>query len=509
MRRYEGLVWSLCRHLLRNDADADDAFQATFLVLIRSAKKIRRTEQLGPWLYGVAYRVCRNARRTAAKRGLREQSAAVAEAGQPVADTAWDETLAAIHEAVNQLPEKLRVPFVLCYLQGKSTTVAATELGLKLGTFSAQLSRAKKAVLSLLAKRGSATMAAVATVAGISASAPTPLVNRVIEFSNSTTAAIPKNLFVLTKGATQMGVSKVQLFAAATVLSASLIAGSYGIWSVKAQPPGAAPAGAPSTPGAAAPGGGFPPGGTAPPRTDSGFPGEPPRWGRTPTMPAAALEYKVVELRGRATAIQNELNKYGNEGWELVSVTSNILNGTELKTAYLKRKKSGVPTGPWNPGMPGGGPPVPGAPGGGPPTLPGVPGTGGPTPPALPGGGGSTPPAPPAAPGAGIGGPTAPSGGGARPRPALAAERLRLLPAPARPTIRPEEPISSGPGRLSRKSRNLGSQPNKAPIMRSMRTPSFSGEIATESWQRHSRAICGPAHGSKSTSTRKPKSWLE
>ena len=182
VRRYDGLVWSQCRHLLGRDADADDAFQATFLVLIRSAKKIRRSKHLGPWLHGVAYRVCLNARRAAAKRARREQNAAMLSRSTR-ADTAWDETLAAVHEEVNRLPEMLRTPFVLCCLQGKSTSAAAADLGLKLGTFSARLSRAKKAVLDALAKRGCASVAAVAAMAGVSVSAPPALANRVVDLA--------------------------------------------------------------------------------------------------------------------------------------------------------------------------------------------------------------------------------------------------------------------------------------------------------------------------------------
>src|SRR5215208_5254241 len=125
VRRHGPLVWGVCRNLLPRDADAEDAFQATFLALIRSAGSIRRTEALGGWLHGVAYRVALKARRAAARRRKREHAAAVPEPSSPVPDAAWDDLQAAVHEEVCQLPDRLRLPFVLCGLQGRPQTEAA------------------------------------------------------------------------------------------------------------------------------------------------------------------------------------------------------------------------------------------------------------------------------------------------------------------------------------------------------------------------------------------------
>src|SRR5262249_55514731 len=109
--RHGRLVWSVCRHLSGSDAEADDAFQATFLVLFRAAKKIRAPARLSAWLHGVAYRVCAKARQAAKRRTAREKAVATLEHnGSAVADSAWDRALAAVHEELGRLPESLRVP---------------------------------------------------------------------------------------------------------------------------------------------------------------------------------------------------------------------------------------------------------------------------------------------------------------------------------------------------------------------------------------------------------------
>jgi RNA polymerase sigma factor (sigma-70 family) len=164
VRRYARLVWALCRHSLPCDADADDAFQATFLALARHAKSVRDPNRLGPWLHTVAVRVCRNARRAAARRTKREARAAVPEQSRPVADSAWDAAAAAVHDEVAKLPAAQRVAFVLCVLEGKTPTAAALQLGLPVGTVGAQIHRAKEQLLKRLAARGLGASVAFATL---------------------------------------------------------------------------------------------------------------------------------------------------------------------------------------------------------------------------------------------------------------------------------------------------------------------------------------------------------
>ena len=139
VRRYGRLVWAVCHSSLAGEEDAADAFQAVFLALIQQSRRIRDAAKIGPWLHGVASRVCWKARREAGRRKTREQAAASTERGCDVPDSAWDAAMAAVHEEVSRLPDSLRVPFVLCCLEGKGVTEAATQLGWKLGTLSGRL----------------------------------------------------------------------------------------------------------------------------------------------------------------------------------------------------------------------------------------------------------------------------------------------------------------------------------------------------------------------------------
>src|SRR5262249_22693055 len=145
--RHGSMVWGVCRNLLPNESDADDAFQATFLTLLRSASAIRDHSLIAGWLHRVAYRIAMKTRCAAARRRQREHAVAVKEAITVIADSTWDQFLGAVHDEVNRLPDSLRVPFVLCCLEGRRVTEVAVASGLKLGTLSARLTRAKQRIL--------------------------------------------------------------------------------------------------------------------------------------------------------------------------------------------------------------------------------------------------------------------------------------------------------------------------------------------------------------------------
>jgi RNA polymerase sigma factor (sigma-70 family) len=222
VHRYGRLVWAVCRHQTRSDADAEDAFQATFLVFARNAGAIRKTSALGAWLHGVAYRVCAKARKAAQARVAREQTVSRGEASNDVPDSAWDRALAAVHDELARLPETLRVPFVLCCLEGKGTSAAAAQLGWKLGTFSGRLTRAKDLLMARLEARGlsAGALAAAAVTAG-AASAPAAVTDRVLTLALPG-ATIPKTIHLLTQGVIEMSLTRAKLLAAGLIVACGL-----------------------------------------------------------------------------------------------------------------------------------------------------------------------------------------------------------------------------------------------------------------------------------------------
>jgi RNA polymerase sigma factor (sigma-70 family) len=149
LRRHGPMVLGVCRRVLRNDADAEDAFQATFLVLFHKAASLRRSGPLGSWLYGVAFRTALGAKSAAARRSAKEEARRTMAVPQPLAEDTWREVQAVLDQELSRLPEYYRIPIVLCDLEGKSRKDAARQLGWPVGTVSGRLARGRM----LLAKR--------------------------------------------------------------------------------------------------------------------------------------------------------------------------------------------------------------------------------------------------------------------------------------------------------------------------------------------------------------------
>jgi RNA polymerase sigma factor (sigma-70 family) len=154
LHRHAGLVYGACRRLLGNVHDAEDAFQATFLVLVKKAATIRAGESLGCWLYEIAYRTALRARTVARKQRTRERQAHTMNATSSPSPAELPRVEPLLDEELNRLPERYRRPLVLCYLEGKTHAEAAELLGCPKGTVSGRVARARDLLRRRLTTRG-------------------------------------------------------------------------------------------------------------------------------------------------------------------------------------------------------------------------------------------------------------------------------------------------------------------------------------------------------------------
>jgi RNA polymerase sigma factor (sigma-70 family) len=245
VRRHAPLVWGVCRRALPNLHDAEDAFQATFLVFVRRAASIRFRDLLAGWLHGVARQTARKARQTAAKRrarekpmtGLPEPQAREREEGiasdlRPILDG-----------ELSRLPERYRVVVVLCDLEGKSRKEAAHHLGLPEGTVGSRLARARALLAKRLARHGLAvTGGALAALSG--QAAPAALTSATLEavllFAAGKPAAalVSANVTSLTEGVLKaMFLTKLKASAlAVAIVGLSLVGGLFAHRLLAAQP---------------------------------------------------------------------------------------------------------------------------------------------------------------------------------------------------------------------------------------------------------------------------------
>ena len=185
LQRHGPMVLGVCRRLLRDPEDAEDAFQATFLVLARRARSLRDPGRIGNWLYGVAHRIATKARSKSWRRRHRERPG-TAEPAYEVADAIErDEAVAALLDEVGRLPEHYRAAVVLCHLEGRTHEEAARRLGWPVGTVRGRLSRARDLLRRRLSRRGLAGLVpAVGTAIeriNIRATVPTLLSERTLK----------------------------------------------------------------------------------------------------------------------------------------------------------------------------------------------------------------------------------------------------------------------------------------------------------------------------------------
>jgi RNA polymerase sigma factor (sigma-70 family) len=182
LERHGPMVFGVCQRVLRHEQDAEDAFQATFLVLARNAGSRAWRVSVGPWLHAVALRVALKARTLAARRRVRHAEIVRQAAAEAAGESPWDDLLPMLDEELSRLPEKYRTPLVLCYLEGKTNEEAARLLGRPVGTVWYQLSRGREMLRGRLSRRG-VGLPAVALGAVVAQNA---------------TAAVPEGLLALT-----------------------------------------------------------------------------------------------------------------------------------------------------------------------------------------------------------------------------------------------------------------------------------------------------------------------
>jgi RNA polymerase sigma factor (sigma-70 family) len=234
VRRHGPMVLGVCRRILGNRHDAEDAFQATFLVLAHKAGSIARRGSLGGWLYQVAYHMALKAKASAVARQRRERKAgkpgvsALGYPADPLAELTARELLAALDEELHRLPDRYRTPLVLCYLEGKSRDEAACQLGTTLATLKRRLEQGRDRLRIRLERRGVSLSAALAAVGFTTAAVPqvlataTAQIGRLVASCN--VLAVPPNVARLAAASTRaIPVGKLR-----TVALAALFAGLLG-----------------------------------------------------------------------------------------------------------------------------------------------------------------------------------------------------------------------------------------------------------------------------------------
>jgi RNA polymerase sigma factor (sigma-70 family) len=193
LQRHGPMVLGVCRRLLADANDADDAFQATFLVMIRKAGSLIVWGSLASWLYGVAYRTALKARTEAARRWRHERRAAEATQVDPAAsELVVSDLRQVLDQELSRLPEKYRAPLVLCYLKGKTNEEAARLLGWPAGSMSRRLAKGRELLRERLLQRGvEVTGVAIATAVAESAApaaVPATLAQAMLQVASLTAA---------------------------------------------------------------------------------------------------------------------------------------------------------------------------------------------------------------------------------------------------------------------------------------------------------------------------------
>jgi RNA polymerase sigma-70 factor (ECF subfamily) len=235
VRRHGPMVLAVCQSVLNHPDDAEDAFQATFLVLVRKARSIGKPKSVSSWLHGVAHRVSLKARAALSRRRAQESQVPPMPNPEADTDTLWRDLRPVLHEEVGRLPARYREPFVLCYLEGKTNEEAAAILGWPKGTVLSSLARARERLRERLTRRGLTLSAAALTTVlaekAVPAAVAPALVDATVQigvlYATGTVAGIAGPVLAYAAAATRsMFVAKLKLVFGVFIACSALGVGS-------------------------------------------------------------------------------------------------------------------------------------------------------------------------------------------------------------------------------------------------------------------------------------------
>jgi RNA polymerase sigma factor (sigma-70 family) len=249
--RHGPMVLGVCQRLLRHPHDAEDAFQATFLAFVRGAPSIRKRESVGSWLHKTAHRIARKAQAVAAAQPRQEARGFDLPAPPSTPDAVWRDLRRVLDEEIHRLPEKYRVPFLLCYVEGKTYGEAARELGCPKGTVVTWLARARARLRTRLTRRGVALSAGLLAAAvsrdALAAPVPAGLLHPTVKAGllalsgRAVTGVVSAQAAALAQGAMNgLFVSKLKTSAALVLLAvtAAVAAGAFAYQTAAVPGPG-------------------------------------------------------------------------------------------------------------------------------------------------------------------------------------------------------------------------------------------------------------------------------
>jgi RNA polymerase sigma factor (sigma-70 family) len=239
VRRHGPMVLNVCRGVLHNQHDAEDVFQATFLVLAQKAERVRQPEAVGSWLCGVAYHLALKMRTASGRRRRCEERTEERSVADPLLDMTLRELHGVLLEELQRLPEKYRLPLILCYLEGRTQAQAAKQLGWDKDTLRGRLNRGRSQLRARLTRRGLSLSAGVfisALGGGASAALPAVRIEAAVKVAAASAAGQSLGKFVSEHAAALAEEAARSLFAGhgkiviILVLALGSLITSAGLW---------------------------------------------------------------------------------------------------------------------------------------------------------------------------------------------------------------------------------------------------------------------------------------